>query len=61
MASLLTTHAQMTNCKPICTLMDTKDRKVAIDGTPFEDLTRYRRFVGALQYLTFTGPLYLIM
>ncbi|XP_071736109.1 uncharacterized mitochondrial protein AtMg00810-like [Rutidosis leptorrhynchoides] len=47
--------AQMTNCKPCLTPVDTQS-KLGLEGPPFTDPTLYRSLAGALQYLTFTRP-----
>lgn len=46
-------RANMTNCHPCTTLVDTK-AKLSPDGEPVSDPTLYRSLDGALQYLTFT-------
>ncbi|GJY03258.1 BURP domain protein RD22-like protein [Tanacetum coccineum] len=48
-------HAHIVNCNPSRTLVDTES-KLGDDGDPVSDLTLYRSFTGALQYLTFTRP-----
>jgi len=48
--------ARMINCKPCPTPVDTKPKLGACNDLPCEDPTKYRRLVGALQYLTFTRP-----
>ncbi|GJU33246.1 ribonuclease H-like domain-containing protein [Tanacetum coccineum] len=48
-------RAQMLNCNPCWTLVDT-EKKLGPEGSPITDLTLYRSLAGALQYLTFTRP-----
>ncbi|GJT10328.1 ribonuclease H-like domain-containing protein [Tanacetum coccineum] len=48
-------RAQMLNCNPCRTLVDTEN-KLGPEGSPVTDPTLYRSFAGALQYLTFTRP-----
>ncbi|KAK4358278.1 hypothetical protein RND71_023888 [Anisodus tanguticus] len=49
-------RARMSSYKSISTPVDTKPKLSAAAGVPYEDPTRYRSLVGALQYLTFTRP-----
>uniref|UniRef100_A0A8R7K303 Reverse transcriptase Ty1/copia-type domain-containing protein n=1 Tax=Triticum urartu TaxID=4572 RepID=A0A8R7K303_TRIUA len=49
-------RAQMLNCKPISTPVDTSSKISGADGVPYSDPTHYRRLAGALQYLTLTRP-----
>jgi hypothetical protein len=49
-------HAEMLNCKPASTPVDTKPKTYAAVGTPATDAAFYRSIVGALQYLTLTRP-----
>nr|XP_020184537.1 uncharacterized mitochondrial protein AtMg00810-like [Aegilops tauschii subsp. strangulata] len=49
-------RAGMLNCKPAPTLVDTKAKASAVEGSPASDAPFYRSFVGALQYLTLTRP-----
>ena len=46
----------MLDCKPIDTPMDPNVKLVPGQGEPLEDLGRYRRLVGKLNYLTITRP-----
>jgi hypothetical protein len=39
----------MLNCKPATTLVDTKAKVSAVEGTPLTDKTFYRSIAGALQ------------
>ncbi|XP_071728397.1 uncharacterized mitochondrial protein AtMg00810-like [Rutidosis leptorrhynchoides] len=48
-------RADMSNCKPCNTLVDTQS-KLGSDGPLVTDPTLYRSLAGALQYLTFTRP-----
>ncbi|GJZ81707.1 ribonuclease H-like domain-containing protein [Tanacetum coccineum] len=48
-------RAQMLNCNPCRTLVDT-EKKLGPEGSPVTDPTSYRNLAGALQYLTFTRP-----
>ncbi|KAM0014531.1 putative RNA-directed DNA polymerase [Helianthus debilis subsp. tardiflorus] len=49
-------RANMTDCKPCATPVDTSSKLSASDGEPLPDGTLYRSLAGALQYLTFTRP-----
>uniref|UniRef100_A0A1J3GTS0 Retrovirus-related Pol polyprotein from transposon TNT 1-94 n=1 Tax=Noccaea caerulescens TaxID=107243 RepID=A0A1J3GTS0_NOCCA len=49
-------RANMSNCKPCNTPVDTSAKLRADVGQPVEDATLYRSLAGALQYLTFTRP-----
>jgi hypothetical protein len=49
-------RANMLNCNPIPTPIDTKSKISAHDGSRVSDPTLYRSLVGALQYLTLTRP-----
>ena len=49
-------RANMTNCNPCLTPVDTKSKLAEDDGPPVADPTLYRSLPGALQYLTFTRP-----
>nr|AOG75317.1 RNaseH [Mirabilis jalapa]AOW44034.1 RNaseH [Mirabilis jalapa]AOW44038.1 RNaseH [Mirabilis jalapa] len=49
-------RAQMLNCKPISTPVDTLGKLAADASPPVDDPTQYRALAGALQYLTFTRP-----
>ncbi|KAL5550806.1 hypothetical protein UlMin_000982 [Ulmus minor] len=46
----------MLDCKPAKTLGATGKALSQYDGEPFEDQTKYRSLVGALQYVTLTRP-----
>jgi len=46
----------MSECKPIHTLMSSPTSLSIKDGTPSVDGTLYRQVVGKLQYLSFTRP-----
>ncbi|GJY48325.1 ribonuclease H-like domain-containing protein, partial [Tanacetum coccineum] len=48
-------RAQMLNCNPCRTLVDT-EKKLGPEGSPVTDPTLYRSLTRALQYLTFTRP-----
>lgn len=49
-------RANMSNCNPCLTPVDTKQKLSADDSPPVSDPTMYRSLAGALQYLTFTRP-----
>jgi len=49
-------RAEMTDCKPCSTPVDTQTKLSADLGDPVADPTAYRSLAGALQYLTFTRP-----
>jgi hypothetical protein len=49
-------RADMLNCNPIATPIDTKAKLSADDGEPVSDPSLYRSLAGALQYLTLTWP-----
>uniref|UniRef100_A0A8R7UH22 Reverse transcriptase Ty1/copia-type domain-containing protein n=1 Tax=Triticum urartu TaxID=4572 RepID=A0A8R7UH22_TRIUA len=49
-------RANMLNCRPISTPVDTCSKLSGTDGVPYSDPTHYRRLSGALQYLTLTRP-----
>lgn len=49
-------RANMTNCNPCLTPVDTKQKLSADDTPPVSDPTQYRSLAGDLQYLTFTRP-----
>jgi hypothetical protein len=49
-------RAQMSDCKPCSTPVDTQAKLSEATGDPVVDPTDYRSLVGALQYLTFTRP-----
>nr|GFC38439.1 ribonuclease H-like domain-containing protein [Tanacetum cinerariifolium] len=48
-------HANMVNCNPSWTPVDT-DSKLGPEGVAIQDPTLYRSLAGGLQYLTFTRP-----
>jgi len=47
-------RAEMAECKPCSTPVDTNPKIAAADGTPVFDPLDFRSLAGALQYLTFT-------
>ncbi|XP_071708801.1 uncharacterized mitochondrial protein AtMg00810-like [Rutidosis leptorrhynchoides] len=49
-------QAGMTSCNPITTPVDTHGKQSASPSDPYHDPSYYRSLIGALQYLTFTGP-----
>ncbi|VFQ75969.1 unnamed protein product [Cuscuta campestris] len=49
-------RADMITCRPISTPVDTKAKLSGTSGSLVADPALYRSIVGALQYLTFTGP-----
>ncbi|XP_021730485.1 uncharacterized protein LOC110697413 [Chenopodium quinoa] len=49
-------RADISNCSPCHTPVDTKTKLSASADTPFEDPTKYWSLTDALQYLTFTSP-----
>jgi hypothetical protein len=49
-------RANMLNCNPISTPVDTKSKLSSRAGKPCSDPTLYRSLAGALQYLTLTRP-----
>ncbi|KAK9048824.1 hypothetical protein SSX86_032209 [Deinandra increscens subsp. villosa] len=49
-------RANMTNCKPCNTPVDTSPKLSATDGALLSDGSLYRSLAGALQYLTITRP-----
>ncbi|KAI3508248.1 hypothetical protein L1887_23254 [Cichorium endivia] len=49
-------RANMQDCKPCATPVDTNSKLSAIAGNPLPDGSLYRSLAGALQYLTFTRP-----
>ncbi|XP_021980685.2 uncharacterized mitochondrial protein AtMg00810-like [Helianthus annuus] len=49
-------RANMTNCKPCATPVDTSSKLSASSGPSISDSSLYRSLAGALQYLTFTRP-----
>lgn len=49
-------RANMQDCKPCATPVDTDGKLSATAGNPFHDGSLYRSLAGALQYLTFTRP-----
>ena len=46
----------MLYCKPVDTPMDPNFKLTPGQGEPLQDLGRYRRLVGKLNYLTITRP-----
>ena len=48
--------ANMSNCNPISTPIDTKCKLSANDGGPVPDPSNYRRLAGSFQYLTLMRP-----
>ncbi|XP_025648306.1 uncharacterized mitochondrial protein AtMg00810-like [Arachis hypogaea] len=55
-AKELLLKAGMNNSKPLPTPMSTDLKLYSSDSEPFENPTKYRSIVGALQYLTMTRP-----
>jgi hypothetical protein len=55
-ASNLLQRANMQNCNPCLTPVDTKSKPSLIDGPPLDNPTEYWSLAGALQYLTLTCP-----
>jgi hypothetical protein len=55
-ATDLLQHANMQNCNPCLTPVDTKSKPSLTDGNPLANPTEYQSFAGALQYLTLTCP-----
>ena len=49
-------RAGMLNCKPASTLVDTKAKVSAVEGSPASDAPFYCSISGVLQYLTLTRP-----
>lgn len=49
-------RADMLNCKPVPTPVDTSSKFSASVGRPLSNPTHYRSLAGALQYLTLTRP-----
>ena len=49
-------RANMANCNPCLTPVDTKQKLSADGSKPVSDPTLYRSLAGTLQYLTFTRP-----
>ena len=49
-------RADMMNCNPIPTPINTKCKLSASTGPPVDDPSKYRSLAGALQYLTLTRP-----
>jgi hypothetical protein len=46
----------MSDCKPCSTPVDSQAKLYEDDEPPAADMTSYRSFTGALQYLTFSRP-----
>nr|XP_040258860.1 uncharacterized mitochondrial protein AtMg00810-like [Aegilops tauschii subsp. strangulata] len=55
-AEELLDRADMSNCKPVSTPVDTRHKLSRDAGAPVSDPSEYRSLVGALQYLTMTRP-----
>ena len=55
-AEELLARANMTNCRPASTPVDTRAKLSATAGAPVADPSDYRSLVGALQYITTTRP-----
>lgn len=49
-------RANMLQCNPVPTPIDTRSKVSSTAGSPVPDATLYRRLAGALQYLTLTRP-----
>lgn len=49
-------RANMLQCNPAPTPIDTRSKLSSSAGSPVSDATLYRRLAGALQYLTLTRP-----
>ena len=49
-------EADMLNCKPVDTPMDSNVKRVPGQGEPLRDPGRYQQLVGRLNYLTITRP-----
>jgi hypothetical protein len=54
-------HASIDGCKPRSTPLPSKGRHLSTKFERYPDLTHYRSIVEALQYLTFTHPVCLIV
>jgi hypothetical protein len=55
-ADELLDRANMTECKPVSTPVDTRSKLSADGGPPVDDHSEYQSIVGALQYITMTRP-----
>nr|XP_020149609.1 uncharacterized mitochondrial protein AtMg00810-like [Aegilops tauschii subsp. strangulata] len=55
-AEELLERANMVECKPVSTPVDTHSKLSATDGSPVTDASEYHSLVGALQYLMMTRP-----
>lgn len=55
-AADLLQRANMTECKPCLTPVDTKPKLSAVDSPRMSNPSLYRSLAGALQYITFTRP-----
>ncbi|XP_071714827.1 uncharacterized mitochondrial protein AtMg00810-like [Rutidosis leptorrhynchoides] len=49
-------RADLINCNPVSTTVDTLGKQSSICDKPYSKPTHYRSLAGALQYLTFTRP-----
>ena len=49
-------RANMLNCHPVTTPIDTSSKLSSMGSKPFSDPSKYRSIAGALQYLTLTRP-----
>ncbi|XP_071713967.1 uncharacterized mitochondrial protein AtMg00810-like [Rutidosis leptorrhynchoides] len=55
-ASEIIERADLVNCNPVKTPVDTNGKLSSSKGKPYSKPTLYRSLCGALQYLTFTRP-----
>jgi hypothetical protein len=55
-ADELLDRANMLDCRPVSTLVDTHAKLSADAGDPVADASEYRSIIGGLQYLTMTQP-----
>jgi histone deacetylase 1/2 len=55
-AAELLDRANMVDCRPVSTPVDTHSKLSADAGAPVDDASEYRSIVGGLQYLTMTRP-----
>jgi hypothetical protein len=53
-------RANMLNCNPCTTPIDTKPKLSSIHGLSVNNATAFRSLVGTLQYLTITRPWYFL-